>query len=356
MAKKKISFRDKVASAAKKAKQATNSFGYLTLPKGVQVFSPKPGGRAWLDFLQYKVSSKNHPDRDDSLEIAIPGTYWYRRPFKVHRNVGPNNTSVVCLSSFGKKCPICEYRAKLIKEGAEKEATDDLRPSSRVLYAVIPLKDKDFEEEVHVWDMSHYLFQSLLDDELNEDPDMGIFPDLEEGFTLKIRFDSNTFGGSKPFAKATRIDFIEREEAYDESILDKVPDLDAMLQEMSYEAMEKLFFELDDGDVVENGEEEPEEEEPKKPERKVLRRKKKTVKKAPEPEEPEELEEEESEEPEEPKKPKGKVLRRKKAKKEEEEEEGETCPYGHKFGVDTDEFEDCDTCDLWDNCLDVKEG
>ena len=33
------------------------------------------------------------------------------------------------------------------------------------------------------------------------------------------------------------------------------------------------------------------------------------------------------------------------------------CPYGHKFGVDTDDFpKDCSKCDAWDDCIEEKEG
>ena len=30
------------------------------------------------------------------------------------------------------------------------------------------------------------------------------------------------------------------------------------------------------------------------------------------------------------------------------------CPYGHEFGVDTDSFNDCEKCDLWDACNEAK--
>jgi hypothetical protein len=32
------------------------------------------------------------------------------------------------------------------------------------------------------------------------------------------------------------------------------------------------------------------------------------------------------------------------------------CPYGHKFGIDTDEFDDCADCEGWDDCIDTKTG
>jgi len=370
MVKKRMGFRDKVRKSAEKAKNETTGFGYLNLPHGVPIFSPKPGSRVLLDILPYEVTSAKHPDRDDESEIAIPGSYWYRRPFKIHRNVGPEKDVVICPTSFGKKCPICEYRTKLFREGAEKSETDVLKTSKRVLYAIIPVGSKDYDEKIHIWDMSYYLFQDLLDDELNEDPDVAIFPDLEEGYTLKIRFDSDSFGGGKPFARASRIDFLERDTMYEEDILDKVPKLDEILHELSYDELTKLFFELDDEDVKQMKQEQGNESEEEKP----VRRRKKVIRQEEDPgDQPEEekpvrrrrpVKREIENEPEEEKP----VRRRRPVKREienepeEEQEEiqmetgGHGCPYGHKFGVDTDQFEDCDTCEIWDACIEQKES
>ena len=32
------------------------------------------------------------------------------------------------------------------------------------------------------------------------------------------------------------------------------------------------------------------------------------------------------------------------------------CPHGHKFGIGTDEYDDCDECQLWDTCSDLKDN
>lgn len=32
------------------------------------------------------------------------------------------------------------------------------------------------------------------------------------------------------------------------------------------------------------------------------------------------------------------------------------CPYAYKFGVDTDEYEECDECEKWDDCIEAKEN
>src|SRR3989304_3559245 len=97
------SFRGKVSANTAKRKQG-GSFSYLAPPKGVEVFVPEADNQYVVDFMVYPVSIKNHPDRDDKNGVAIKGEYWYKLPFKVHRNVGVRNEKVVCPQSFGKPC------------------------------------------------------------------------------------------------------------------------------------------------------------------------------------------------------------------------------------------------------------
>ena len=338
-AKKKSSFRGKVGTDAQRQKRSGASYGYLNLPKGVNVFSPKPGSKnVLLDFLPYIVSDPKHPDKDEKNGIALVDSLWYKRPFLTHRNIGADNDAVVCLNSVKKPCPICEHMAKMkVKEDVDKDDIKALKPSKRNLYVIVPLNSKDHEVKPHVFDISQYLFQELLNEELEDNEDYEVFPDIEEGLTLKLRFDSTTIAASKPFAEAGRIDFLERDETYDESILDEVPDLDTLLNILSYDELNNKFLELEDeedGGKLENVEEE--EEKPK--------RHKRTI---PPQRQPHEEEEEE------------KPTRRRKVIEEEEEKpvrksDKEKCPHGHKFGVDTEKFDECDTCDVWENCDDEK--
>jgi hypothetical protein len=362
--KPKISrFAGRVKDNAQKTKATGASYGYLNLPKGISVFSPEPGGKSYLDFMPYVVTSDRHPDGIETGDI------WYKRPFKAHRNIGADKTSVVCLTSIGKKCPVCEYRAQMIKDGRDKSETDALKPSARNLYVVIPKKNKKLEEKPHVLDISQAMFQNLLAEELEEDDSHEVFPDLEQGLTLKIRWDSKTIGGSKPFAEASRIDFEDRDEAYSEDIMEEIPDLDSMLNILSYKELEKKFLEMED----EEEEEEPTKPTPRKPkapepddddEEDAPDPPKRTKKAAPEPEEEEEevcpackgsgkgpkgkpcqMCEGSGEEP----RP-GKPEQKAKSKK-----AGKECPFGHIFGKDCEKYDSCDDCDLWDECVEVKE-
>lgn len=338
---KKSNFRGKVNRDAKR--QKTAGYGYLNLPRGVNVFTPEPGGKVRLDFLPYEVTDERHPDRDESLEIAVPGTLWYKRPFKIHRNVGADNDSVVCLASIGKKCPICEYRKKRVNEGdADKKELSALKQSMRNLYVVVPIDSKKYEDEPHIWDMSWWLFQDQLNKELEEKDEYEVFPDLEEGLTLRIRFDESTIENSKPFADTSRIDFEERDEAYSEDILDDVPNLDEVLNVMSYKNLYAKFFEMEDEESTEEEpkEEEQEEEEDKKP----IRKKKTGMKRKTEKEDDDEEKDDEGKKETKPKRERGKK----------QSESKDKCPHKHKFGVECEEHDECDDCELWNDCYDEQ--
>ena len=40
---------------------------------------------------------------------------------------------------------------------------------------------------------------------------------------------------------------------------------------------------------------------------------------------------------------------------EEEPSEENQCPYGHVFGKDVQEYDDCDNCEVWDDCMEASD-
>jgi hypothetical protein len=292
----------------------------------------------------------------DKLE---PGTIWYRKPFKIHKNVGPGNDSHVCPTTFGKACPICEHGDELRKDDeADEKKIEKTKVSYRNIYAVKVLsydgKKKFDKKQIHLFDFSDFLFQEVFETQLKKKKDFDTFFLPDEGKSLEITFDEGSFGGFK-FPKVTRVDFVERKKQYDEDIIDEVPNLDEVLTVLSYDELEAKFY----GDDVGNSESE---QEPKKDKKKKKKKKdkedapveteekenkkdKKKKKKAKESEP-----EQESEEEQETKKDKKK--KKKKGKKEEKLE----CPYNHKFGKDCDKFEDCADCELWNECKAEKKA
>lgn len=358
--KKRSSFKNKVAHNSHKQKTQGSAYGYLRIPKGVELFKEEPGTRVLLDFLPYEVTDHNHADRDDDLSVAVPGELWYKRPFLIHRNVGVSNDTVVCPITIGKRCPICEYRAKRVKEGADKKELRALRASQRNLYVVVPINHKEYDEKPHLWDISQFLFQDMLNDEIDDDPDNAIFPDLEEGLTLRIRFSEGNIGGNK-FAETSRIDFKERKQGYDEDILDRVPNLDECLTILSYDKLESLFFELEDEEVAESEEEETppfsaddaDDDEDIKDDSESDEDetdKEDSEENGTMAEDADTSDDDEEDPPALPQKTKPRRRKPKSAKKEEN-----PCPFGHRFGKDCEKFDDCDECEKWDECIDASE-
>jgi len=353
---KKHTFRGKVVRSAHKQKEKGKG-GYLNIPKGVSLLKLPEDERTFeLDFLPYIVTSEKHMELDAKEGVAVKGSLWYRSQFKVHRNVGVDNKSVICPTTVGKKCPICEHRVKRIKDGADKEEFKLFYPQDRSLYVVIPVGHKNYEEEPYVWDMADFLFQEVLIDELEEKDENEDFFTLENGKTAQLKLKWKQIG-KNTYPEVVSVNFIARD-PYEDSILEELPKLDDMLQISSYEEISNMFFEIGVGEE-EGGklsEEEDEDEEDETPPARTPQRRKKHVESEEAPkrslrrQKQEQVEEEEEEEVKEEK-----PVRSRSRKTEVKEDTEERCPHGHKFGVDTDNFKDCDTCEIWDDCIEEKE-
>lgn len=431
MAKKKTKgvskFRAAVAGNVSKQKSEGAKYGYFNLPSDFKIFKEEPGSRVTLDILPYIVTDKRHMDRDESTNTAVVGETWYKKPYLVHRGVGANNESYVCPTTIGKKCPICEHRAKLLKEGGDWQDPDikALRPSKRNLYVVVPLDSKEHEAKPHLWDISQFLFQEKLNEEIGENLDYADFPDLEEGLSLRIRFSEEQFGKNK-YAATSRIDFKERDHTYSEKDIKKLPDIDAILNILSYNALEAKFFEYEDDtdddnftsirkskkmeveeevldldeddedeteladeEVDDEGDEEEEEEELADEGEDDDEEEEDDVSEQDDDEEDEDEDDEDDLDiPEDERcvacsgtgknsrggkckpcdgtgrkkeEPKVKAKKKEEPMKKKEEPKAKKkgknkCPYGHEFGDDFELHDECDDCEMWDDCIKASEG
>jgi hypothetical protein len=232
--KNRESFRDRIR---KRAKERGSGNRNIKIPEGVEFYKVKKGSSR-LDIIPYAVTKKN-------LGYAEPGELWYERTFYMHYKVGGGNASCVCPTTFDKKCPICEYAAELGKQNSpeEQEIKKSLRPKMRQIFNVVDKQEP--EKGVQIMETAFFNFGKELEKELNEteteNPEYGEFASLENGYTLKIRWDEESQAGSRSYIKAGRIDFIERKKPYKESVLDSAVDLDNALMVLSYEEIEQLF-------------------------------------------------------------------------------------------------------------------
>jgi len=269
--KMKERLRKRVEEAIKKSKGGTRYF-----TKEAETFVIKKGVRHLIDIIPF---------------INAKGEEEYKKDFWVHRNIGPENKTIVCLKTIGKKCPICE------KVDDDNYAEIGAKP--RTLYNVIECNDK--KREIKVWDISYHMFERLMMEEIEEQREEGndflAFADLEDGASISFKGKEKTFKGGK-FVTPNKIEFQERDEAYDEEILEEVHNLDEILEILPYKKIKTLFR-------FEEGDEEDEKE-------------------------PEDDDEEENDNEEDG---------------EEEEEDIDECPYEHEMGKSFKKEEDCSDCE-----------
>jgi hypothetical protein len=385
---KKIDFRGKVVGNNDRDKNTGSAFSYLDLPKDVKVFSLDENvSSILLDIVPYIVSDPHHPCREDGSEIATPGTLWWRRPFAIHRGIGANSETIVCPTSIGKRCPICEFQLKMYKEKGPTDETKALRAKKRDLYVVIPIDSPKHDEVPYIMDMARTCFQDTLAEDLKLKPKNELFFTLDEGKTAYVTFKWKSLGETN-FPEARAISF-EPREPYPDSILDEIPNLDKVLKVKSYDELYAMFYQVDNeiegGDLHEVKEDEPIRE------RKSLRERasessEKIREREPAPDKEEKAPERRSlrrnsgdESPKEPKAEEGrrtsrrnadddnseKTPRSRNAEDENAEKSArvgrglraserdmaeEKCPHKHRFGVDTANFPECDTCKIYDAC------
>jgi hypothetical protein len=234
------SLRDKARRKAEEKEQSHKSGGgYLRLPDGTEYYEAvksEKGSRALIDVVVYEVTEGHNP-------AALPGELWYERTFHVHSNIGTEKgRKYICpAKTFKRRCPVCEGRAALIKDGYKKnkELIDDLRPRERQIFNI------DTGKVTQVFESSYHTFGVYVEKECREgEPEWFGFAGLTDGFTLKVRFDEAQLGDNK-FLEAGRVDFVARGN-YDRSILSEMINLDKCLVELSYEELNKIFLEIED--------------------------------------------------------------------------------------------------------------
>lgn len=234
----------------------------VRLPDGVNFWQIKKEGVYRIDIIPYEVpEGANNP-------YAEPGTLHFERTYWTHRNVGPDNSVVVCpKKSLGKPCPICEYRAKIAKQpDTDEDLLKDLAPKERQLWNIFDHDNVD--SGIQVWDVSYHLFGKALDARVkNADEDEGyeFFADPEDGMTLKIGMEEKNFAGNS-FFSAESIDFRPRRTPIDDELLSKAVILDGTLIVHDYEKLKSMFLQAPE-EAPEEGVEKIETVEEEKPKR-----------------------------------------------------------------------------------------
>lgn len=294
----------------------------------VTFFTPIEGKNR-INIIPYVIKTRNHPlVRRRGYEI---GDLDYVMDIYVHRNVGPSEANVICLkSTFGKPCPICEQAALLRKQGKEKEAAE-LKPSRRVFYNVQDMKEPD---KLKVFETSHYLFEKELIDESRDNDEGGFvdFADPDDGREIKFRA-REVQKGTMKYKEFKSFSFEKRDEPISDELLESAISFDEVMNVPTYEEVEKILFGTDSDD-----EEDDEKFDKEFDESSYDDDEEKPVKK------PSKNREEDDE-------PSNEAVAEVGEKFEPPSKSCGNCPFGHRFGKDCDEFDDCGNCDNWDKCV-----
>ena len=313
----------------------------------VKFYQPAEGKNA-INIIPFEIKSKKHPlVKQGQMEI---GELDYCFDIWTHRNIGPSESSVICLKrNYGKACPVCEESEKMKKQGKEKEAAA-LTAKRRAFYNVEDVRKKP--GELQVFEVSHYLFEKELIDEARneEEGDDGFvdFADPKTGSVVKFRCSKSSQGGYE-FNEFKSFTFAEREDAIDDDLLASAISFDEHLNVLTYEEVQAILYGSDEEEESEEDEE-------------GSTRKKQSAKK---PSKKTDDDDDEDEEDEDRSKKSAKKSAKKKSDEDEDEDEEEEkqtkkssgkgkCPHGHSYGEDTDDYPDCEDCEVWVKCSGKK--
>lgn len=298
-------------------------------------------GKKWFDLskldvdstdLMYKVKvKKNLVDvipfevQENVLPNLPKGKKRHIIDIWVHRGVGPGKRDdFMCLEyNLKQRCPICEHKHELEESGEDWEVTKKFRPQRRVMYNIIDLLAEG-KKKIQLFEVSHNRFEKEIQDEAEsgDDGELIVYFHPEEGKSISFKGVEKTFN-SREYIDIKNISLEDREEQYKESIVEKAFSLDQIIVVPTYQEIADSFYA---SGTIENEKEENDDEDERKEVQQMRKWKKET--------------EEEDDSSDEDEKPAGKKAVKSK------------CSYGHIFGKDCDQHEECDDCDAWDECSD----
>ena len=260
-----------------------------------------------LIILPFIIQSKNNPllRKDNRWKV---GDTDYVLEVYVHRFVGPGNQSIICLNrNFGKPCPICEEAENLKEKGKDKEANF---PSRRVIYNV--LDADNLKEGVMIFENSYSLFEDKLlfaERSKVKDGKHICVAQVDNGYIIRC-YGRKVKKGGYEYVEFLNFEFDERNEKQENAVkdnLDNVIDLDKYMNVLTYDEIQEILYGFEEDDVKETVKEEREKNDDREE-------------------------------------------RRRRRREERENKKKNECPYGHKFGVDADNYRDCNDCDIWEDC------
>ena len=307
--------------------------------QGLSLWKPESSEDAHeFDIVPYQAG-ENDPDKKIN-----PGDFTYTLILWVHRGIGINEDSFICLAkTYNKKCPVCEYQARLRDTDASDDEIKKWNPTRRTYYNVLVYdSEKEQSKGVQVFDIAHYYLEPELL-ALSRPRSRGGAETGEKIYFASPDQDGKTISfikeGKGLGTKYKAIKFLDRDYDLEEDIINTAHCIDKIIHIPSYdevkEALDSGLSEGDEGSFKIKEEDIPSE---------GVRRRGRSAAPKSEEEVPKEVKEEVKEE---------ETLKEEKqeVKKEETDSDKVVCPDANgTFGVDIEKLGACAKCDLWDAC------
>lgn len=345
----------------------TGGFKSILKPglKDVTLYAPsyKKQEDHLIDILCYRTGNHD-PVTDEGLDT-------YTCEVFVHTRIGPQNQDhYICLQeNYGERCPICEHRAQLRKEGVDDKIWKALYPKKRNLYNVISYdNEKEEMKGVQIFNVAFFYMEEHLLALAKRPIRPGkrvINPYVE--FMESGKEDGKTISfaivpakGEEDYPSFIGHKFEDRDYDIDDELLNSVHCLDELLHIPTYDEVYEAYFwgendksseitdgepneELNSEDNSEGPEEESLEDELEKLSESGL---KKYIKKN------------DIDLDIDPDWGKQDLIDAIVFTVEDDGEQGSSakkCPAGGEFGKDAGDYEECEDCKHWDDCLGSEE-
>jgi hypothetical protein len=214
------------------------------VPAGWDVIRFERKGQYSFDVLPF-LAGKGNPLADEGQAV------WCAK-HEVHSGIGIDpRKKYVCPAKRGMgRCPVCEHAAKLRRQGVAKEKIAPFNPKTRLLMAVKSVGE-DGDGKNHLLEASWFGKGQGLGEMIENKIDAVLarpkhpyhrFWHPDAGRTLEITTKKDSFEG-RTFHKPTNLEMVEREEQYDESIIEETPGLDDLINAMvlPYDKLKAIF-------------------------------------------------------------------------------------------------------------------
>lgn len=269
--------------------------------QGIPKWKPSEDDHS-INIIPY-IAGKDNP-------LVPEGDFAYYLDVYIHRAIGINEDSYICVNRTYKKtndCPICNRIAELKQtDDYDEDYVKSLAPTRRAIYNVEVLDNpKERAKGVQLWDVSHFLFEKELAELAKKKMGGGFTAFSEPNTGNIISFRKKGEGKS---TKYHALSFEKRDEPISDELLDNARVLEDLLHIPTYEEVEMAAFGrvADDGAALQEGT---------------------TATPTPVEKEPADVP---------------------------PNLDDMVCPIGMEFGVDFDGYNECDTCDFNKECAEVK--